>query len=139
MKPIEVALKIYRDLSPMSYLERTHDAKIYDISFDGEELMLASEAWVATDPLDPTAGRGFLVIFSRYRATFSKVNKFRLEMLNGPPGSAVLTLHDFMRGKIRELTITLPNVIIGTDEHELAFTCRSFDIDRFAPTEDDYR
>jgi hypothetical protein len=139
MDPIEVALKAYRDLSPIKYLRCTHDAKVYDISYDGQTLMLASESWMATDPLDPVAGQGFRVIFSRYRATFSGIDNFQLETLDEPPGASLPTLEDFMREEIREIAIALPSVTIGTDDHEISFTCQSFGIDRLAPTRDNYR
>ena len=137
MEPLELALKTYRELSDVRYLQGTHDACVHDIAFDGNTLVLVSESWVGTDPIDPKSN--FSVIFSRYRATFSGVEDFELETIDheeypGPPALA-----DFMREEIREVRLALPSVKIGTDAHEIRFNCRSFDVERFAPTKDDVR
>jgi hypothetical protein len=138
MEPLELARRTYRDLSPISYLQSTHDARVHDIAFDGNTFVLVSQSWVGTDPIEPVAKQKFWVIFSRYRATFSGVAEFQIDALD-PAEYPGTTLVDFMEHEIRELKIALPNVTIGTDEHELRFTCRSFDVERFAPTKEDYQ
>lgn len=137
MDPLELALKNYRELSPVSYLQRTHDACVHDIAFDGKTFVLVSESWVGTDPIKPVSN--FSVIFSRYRATFSGVDNFELETLDREEYPGAPALADFMREEIREVNIALPNVTIGTDGHEIRFTCQSFDVERFAPTKDDIK
>lgn len=47
MEPLELALKTYLELSPVSYLPRTHDACVHDIAFDGKPLVLVAESWSA--------------------------------------------------------------------------------------------
>ncbi len=137
MEPLELALKTYQELSPVSYLQHTHDSRVHDIAYDGKTLVLVSESWVGTDPINPVSN--FSVIFSRYRATFSGVENFELETIDRDeyPGPATFT--DFIKEEIREVSVALPNVTIGTDGHEIRFICRSFDVERFAPTKDDVR
>lgn len=81
MGPLDFALKTYLNLSAISYLQRTHDARIYDIAFDGETLMLASESSVARNPLNPAPGQNYAYVFSRYRAVFKKVENLKIEVL----------------------------------------------------------
>lgn len=121
MEPIELALKVHLDLSPISYLERTHDARVYDIAFDGKTLMLTSESWVATDPISPGPGQRFRPIFSRYRATFTKAENLQVEALDAIDPTVQPLLADFMQDEIRDVIIALPSVTISTDEHELRF------------------
>jgi hypothetical protein len=99
-------------------LRRTHDARIHDIAFDGKTLVLDSESWVGTDPIEPSAGEKHLIPAAA----------------PGPP-----TLADFMEEEILHLKIALPHVIIETDGHILRFTCKSFGVKRFAPAKEDYR
>lgn len=152
MEPLELAVRNYSELSPVQYLQGTHDARIHDVAFDGETLVLVSESWVGTDPIEPAAGQNFWVIFSRYRATFKGVDGFchalrerdvtipdTLKHLMAAADPGPPTLADFMEEEILNIKIALPHVTIETDGHELRFTCRSFDVQRFPPTKEDYR
>jgi hypothetical protein len=152
MEPLEKALRTYLELSPIAYLQSTHDSCIHDIAFDGNTLVLQSEAWVGTDPNPPVPNRNFRVIFSRYRVEFRDVRDLSLETTDrdrsipdplaqsipernpGPP-----TFADFVQEEIRDFDVALPLVVIRTDSIELRFACRSLEIERFAPVKDDYR
>lgn len=70
---------------------------------------------------------------------FPELKHFELETLDHEeyPGTPVLA--DFMREEIRDVNVALPNVARGTDGHQIRFTCKSFDVERFAPTKDDMR
>jgi hypothetical protein len=132
MEPLDFALKAYLDLSPVNYLQRTHDARIYDLTFDGQTLVVGSESWVATNPVVPGAEQRYAPVFSRYRATFKRVENLQIFVFeNSRP-----TLEDFKQFEIRKVTIALPAVSIETDEHELRFTCKTFDLERFPPAVD---
>ncbi len=131
MEPMEAALKNYLDLSPVSYLEATHDAQVYAIEFDGATVILASEAWVGTEPVHPVSN--FCVLYSRYRAVFVGVREFELKILDPDeyPGDPVLS--DVLKDEIRHIKIDLPYVIVQTDAYEVRFICKSFDVERAAP------
>lgn len=133
MEPMEVALRNYRNLSPVNYLQSTHDARVYDVAFDGETLFLVSEAWVSMDPLDPDPGQGFRPIFSRYRAVFHGVEGFQLETVEPLDFPGTPRLADFVQGMITDFKVTLSGITIKTDDHEMRFSCRSFDVQRFEP------
>lgn len=137
MEPLERALHAYLELSPIAYLQSTHDARVHDIAFDGKTLVLQSEAWVGTDPNPPVQNQNFLVIFSRYRAEFRNVRDLVLKITDTDwSGHEQLTLADFMQEEIRDFAVALPIVTIQTDSIELRFACGSFDVERFPPTKD---
>ena len=118
----------YRELNPIDYLQRTHDGQVYDIAFDGENLMLASEAWICTDPIEPIAGQCFEAVFSRYLATFKGVGNLSIVLSDPRSETSDATLASFVREQIRDFAIALPSVTIGMDEHEIHFTCISFEV-----------
>ena len=86
------------------------------------------------DPLQPAPNESFRPIFSRYRATFRGVSNFQLETLEPEEHPGSPSLADFMQREVTEFKMALPNVTIGTDDHEMRFSCQSFDVDRFVPT-----
>ncbi len=91
------------------------------------------------------------MIFSRYRAEFRNVRDLALEITDPDWSSpeeleqfpernpALPTLSDFMQEEIRDFEVALPLVTIQTDSIELRFACGAFDVERFAPTSEEFR